>query len=242
LKKAPRRRARWLKTTLEEIAEKDEMDQPGTLIKFGKLEYLKQLREEGLLYLNNLPYFWNIEDEELRGDPFDCAFQVIRGPKVTMVTPDGNELNVCKDYTLRIRPLEPEKINIFCMYALRPLIEGAFPIDEKNQRFGDHAIILMNRDEFLQRLESSLKSQEIVGDADLVEYVNDEHIGKLGPFRKFNKFFYQYEWRLVCYDGPGEARQIRIGSIRDISVILPFKEVNKQIQIHFEPVSEPDLP
>jgi hypothetical protein len=219
-----------------------EMDQPGTLIKFGKLEHLQQLRDEGFLYMNNLPYFWNIEDEELRGDPFDCAVQVIRGPKVTMVMPDGNEVTVCRDYTAKIRPSEPEKINIFCMYALRPLIEGAFPVDKKNQRFGDHALILMNRDEFIQRLESSLKSQRIVGDAELVEYVNDEHSGKLGPFRKFNRFSYQYEWRLVCYDGLGEPRKIRIGSIRDISVILPFDEVNKQIQIHFEPVAEPDRP
>jgi hypothetical protein len=87
------------------------MDQPGTLIKFGKLEHLQQIRDEGLLYLNNLPYFWNIEDEELRGDPFDCAVQVIRGPKVTMVMPDGNEVTICTDYSARIHPSEPERIN-----------------------------------------------------------------------------------------------------------------------------------
>lgn len=209
------------------------MDQPGTLIKFGKLEHLQQLRDEGLLYMNNLTYFWNIEDEELRGDPFDCAFQVIRGPKITMAKPDGTEVIVCTDYTARIRPSNPETINIFCMYALRPLIEGSFPIDERNQRFGDHALILMNRDEFIQRSESSLKTQKVVGEADLVEYVNDDHTGKLGPFRKFNKFSYQHEWRLVCSDGPCKAREIRIGSIQDIAVILPANEINKQIKIHF---------
>jgi len=219
------------------------MDQPGTLIKFGKLEHLQQLRDDGLLYLNNLPYFWNIEDEELRGDPFDCAIQAIRrGPKITMVLSDGKEVTVCRDYTLRIRPSKPEKINIFCMYALRPLIEGSFPVNKKNQRFGDHALILMNRDEFIQRLESSLKSQSIVGDADLVEYVDDEHTGELGPFRKFNRFSYQHEWRLVCYEGLGEPRKIIIGSIRDISVILTADEANRQIQIHFEPVAETDRP
>jgi len=212
------------------------MEQPGTLIKFGKLEHLQQLQDEGLLYMNNLPYFWNIEDEELRGDPLDCAAQVIRGPKVTMIMPDGNELIVCRDYfCLRIRPLKPEKINIFCMYALRPLIDGTFPVNKKMQKFGNHALLLMNRDEFLHRLELKLKSQEIVGDGDLVEYVSDEHIGELGPFRKLSRFSYQYEWRLVCYDGPGDVRKINIGSIRDISVILPTDEVNKQIQIHYEP-------
>ena len=226
----------------KEITERFQMDQPGTLIKFGKLEHLQQIRDEGLLYLNNLPYFWNIEDEELRGDPFDCAVQVIRGPKVTMVMPDGNEVTICTDYSARIHPSEPERINIFCMYALRPLIEGAFPIDNKNKRFGDHALILINRDEFIKRFESNLKSKMIVGNAGLVEYVNDQHTGKLAPFKKFNRFSYQHEWRLVCYDGPGGPRTISIGSIRDISVILPTDEVNKQIKIHFEPDAEPDRP
>jgi hypothetical protein len=214
------------------------MEQLGTLIKFGKIEHLKQLRDEGLLYLNTLPYFWKIEDEELRGDPFDCAIQAIRrGPKITMFLPEGKEVTLCRDYTMKILPLEPEKINIFCMYALSPNIEGAFPIDEKNQRFGDHALLLINPDEFRQRLESTLKSQKIIAKGNLVEYVNDEHTEKLGYFRKFNRFSYQHEWRLVCLEGSGEAREIRIGSIRDISVILPSVEINKQIQIHFEPVA-----
>ena len=34
----------------------------GTLVKFGKQDHLLQLQDEGLLYLNNLPYFWEIED------------------------------------------------------------------------------------------------------------------------------------------------------------------------------------
>jgi hypothetical protein len=63
------------------------------------------------------------------------------------------------------------------MYALRPLIDGTFPVNKKMQRFGDHALLLMDLDEFFHRLESKLKSQEIIGDGDLVEYVSDEHIG-----------------------------------------------------------------
>ena len=212
------------------------MAQPGTLIKFGKLDHLKQLQDKGLLFMNILPYFWKIEDEELRGDPFDCAIQAIRrGPMITMVMSDGKEVTLCRDYTMKIRPLNPEKINIYCMYALRPHIEGAFPVDKRNQRFGDHALLLLNPNEFMQRLESNLKSQKIVAKGDLIEYVNDEHTDKLGPFRKFSRFSYQHEWRLVCRDGSGEPRKIQIGSIQDISVILPANEVNKQIQIHFEP-------
>jgi len=92
----------------------------------------------------------------------------------------------------------------------------------------------------MRRIESSLKSQGIRFEADLVEYVDDEHTGKVGPFRKFKKFSYQSKWRLVCYDGPGKPREIRIGSIRDISVIIRSDEVNKEIRVVFEQDDAPD--
>lgn len=211
------------------------MNQPGTLIKYGQHEHLLQLQNEGHLYLNHLPYFWKIEDEALRGDPFDCVVAVARGRKVTIPLPDGKEFSMVGNWTIRMHPPKPEKINIFCMYALRPLIAGCFPVDERNLRFGEHALVLLDRDEFLRRIESSLNFQEIAFEANLVEYVDDEHTGKVGPFKKLRRFAYQSEWRLVCFDGPGGPRKIRIGSIRDISSILRSDEINKEIRIHYEP-------
>jgi hypothetical protein len=216
------------------------MGEPGTLIKFGQQELLLQLQDEGLLYMNHLKYFWEIEDEELRGDPFDCIAEVARGPKIGFTVADGKEVFMEGNWTLRMYPPEPEKINIFCMYALRPLIEGTFPVDERNFRFGEYALVLINRDEFMRRIESILKSQRIIAKADLVEYVDDKYTGKLGPFRKLKRFAYQSEWRLVCYDGPGRPREIRIGSIRDISVIIHSDEVNKEIRVDFEQDGAPD--
>ena len=137
-------------------------------------------------------------------------------------------------------PPEWEKINIFCMYALRSLIEGTFPVDEKNFQFGEHALVLLDPDEFLHRIETTLKSQKIRAEANLVEYVDDEHTGPVGPFRKLKRFAYQSEWRLVRNDGPGELRKIRIGSIRDISVLIRSDEVNKAIRVTFEQDGAPD--
>jgi hypothetical protein len=210
------------------------MGEPGTLIKFGQKEHLMQLQDEGLFYMNHLPYFWGIEDEELRGDPFDCIAEVARGPKIGFTLANVKEVFMEGNWTLRMYPPEPEKINIFCMYALRPFIEGTFPVDERNFRFGEHALVLINRDEFMRRIESTLKSHRIRAKADLVEYVDDKYTGKLGSFRKLKRFAYQSEWRLVCYDGPGEPRDIQIGSIRDISAIICSYEVNKEIRVDLE--------
>lgn len=203
----------------------ENIEEIGTLIKFGKYENLLRLQNEGILYMNNLPYFWEIEDKELRGDPFDCAKAVVQGPKITL----GNQI-VCRNYTMKIHPNEPEKINIFCMYSLRP---STFPVDGKNFRFGDYALVLIKPDEFMQRIESNVKSQQIKFGGDLVEYVSNEYMGNWGPFRKFKKFSYQSEWRLVCYGGEGKPREIRIGDIRGISAMIRSDEINKEIKIDY---------
>lgn len=220
------------------------MGEPGTLIKFGKLEHLLQLQNEGLLYMNHLQYFWDVEDED-RGDPFDCIAQVQRGPKIGFTLPDGKEVFLEGEWTIRMHPPEHEKINIFSMYALRPLVQGSFPVDDRNFRFGEHALLITNPPEFLRRIESALKSQRISGNANLVEYVDDKHTGDLGPFRKLRKFAYQSEWRLVCYGGPGGPREIRIGGISDISAIMPSDKINREIRVEFEDFeqgAEPDCP
>ncbi|OQW98872.1 MAG: hypothetical protein BWK74_03615 [Desulfobacteraceae bacterium A6] len=216
------------------------MGESGTLIKFGQHEHLLQLQDEGLLYLNNLPYFWKIEDEALRGDPFDSVARVERGPRIALTPPGGKQIFIEGAWTLRVPPPESEKINVFCMYALRALVKETFPVNQGNFRFGEHALALINPGEFMRRIESSLNSQGITWEANLVEYVDAEYAGEVGPFRKFKKFSYQCEWRLVCKRGPGNPLQIRIGSIRDISVIMRSAEVNKLIRVEFEQNDTPD--
>lgn len=207
------------------------MGENATLVKFGEHEHISQLQDDGFLYLNNLPYFWRIEDKELRGDAFDGVDEVKRGHNGTVTLPNGSDTTIkVTNWTIRMHPPEPQRINIFCMYALRPSV-GSFPVDERNFRFGDYALVLTNPQQFIDRIASSLKTQAIRVKAGLVEYVDDGHTGKVGPFRKLKTFAYQSEWRLVCYDGLGEARKIWIGSIRDISIIMPSNEVNQKITI-----------
>jgi hypothetical protein len=209
------------------------MNDFGTLIKFGDHKHLFPLQKEGLLYLNTLPYFWEIEDQELRGDPFDSVAEVHRGRKVVFPLPNGKEVSMEGSWVLKMPLPGSERINIFCMYALRPLA-GTFPVDEKNFRFGNFALVLLNRPKFMRRLESTLKSQRIEAQADLIDYVDDDYTGKVGPFKKLKRFSYQSEWRLVCAGGQGEPRIIRIGSIEDISVLIRSEEINTEMKVIFE--------
>lgn len=215
------------------------MGESGTLIKFGQYEHLRKLQNEGLLYLNAPQYFREVEDEELRGDPCDCIATVARGPKLEL-TLESQRIVMEGEWVLRMYPPESENINIFCMYALRPLAVGTFPIDEKNFRFGDHALALLNPDEFMRRMAMALKLQKIRANGDLVEYVDEKYVGEIGPFRKLKRFAYQSEWRLVCSNGPRGPREINIGSIQDISVIIRSEQINETIKVTFEQGAAPD--
>jgi hypothetical protein len=189
------------------------------------------LRDEGLLYMNPLSYFWELEDDELRSDPFEGIGKVDRGRSGSIKLADGTDLPIeITDWTLRIPLPESEEINIFCMYALRPSV-GSYPVDERNLRFGGHALILFDPQRFIDQIHHSLNDQKIKHEARLVEYVPRDYAGDLGWFRKLENFAYQSEWRLICYGGNGHPRLIRIGSIKDISVVMPNGEVNERITI-----------
>ena len=205
------------------------MEEKATLVKFGHYEHICQLRDQGLLYMNNLPYFWNIEGDELRRDELDSVAEVVRGSYGTATPANEPERHMkVRNWHIRKHPHEPEKINIFCMFAVRPSVR-TLPVDKRNFRFGDYALILTDPQEFIDRISSQLKSHNIRHKANLVEYVSNKYVGEIGPFRKRKEFTYQSEWRVVCYNGPGKERIFRIGCIKGISLIVKSNEANQKI-------------
>ena len=179
--------------------------------------------------MNNLLYFWGVEDENLRGDQFDGVSKIARGNSgtVTSKSDTDNPLHVT-NWVIRLHPDHPEKINVFCMNAVRPSF-SSFPIDERNFRFGDYALILTNPQEFIDRISTHLNVHKIKGKAGLVEYVSNDYTGEFGPFKKLDSFAYQSEWRLVCFDGNGEERVLSIGSIQDFCIVVKSNEANNTI-------------
>jgi hypothetical protein len=207
-----------------------EMGEDATLVKFGTQEHILDLRQTGLLYMNNLPYFWEIEDAELRGDQYDGVDKILRGPVGAIKSATGEE-HAITNWTIKLFDASTTtKMNVFCMYALRPRA-GTFPLDARNVQFGDCALVMTSPMEFMRRVTSSLDSQSIAAKARLVEYVDNDYTGDVGPFKKLRSFAYQSEWRLVCYDGPGGPREVRIGSLEDISVMMPSAEINRRLRL-----------
>ena len=205
------------------------MVEKSTLVKFGKHEHICQLRDQGLLHMKPISYFRQIEDEELRGDRYEGIAGVHRGDSGT-ATPE-NDLEhpfIINKWELLLELPQLERMNIFCLCAVRPSM-GSFPVDDKNFRFGDYALVLVNPQEFINRISSKLKSLHIDHKADLVEYVSEDYTGEMGPFKKLSRFAYQSEWRLTCSGCSGEDIQIPIGDIKDICIVVKSIEVNQKL-------------
>lgn len=195
------------------------------LLKFGKPEHLTLLRDEGLLYMNPLPFFWKCEGKDaVRGDHFDSVDEIRRGTKFAIGKSPDQMRAMTGKFDFRIHPPDSHKINLFCMFAFVPN-KTPWPIDERNFEFGTHALVINEVDDFLERMKATLDTNQFPFTSNFVEYVDDDHSGEVGPFKKMRKFEFQSEWRVVCYDGPGDVRQIRMGSIADISELVPCEEL-----------------
>lgn len=201
-------------------------------IKFGSYDNMCSLRDRGEIYMNTLPYFRQIEDDELRGDPFDSVNEIQRGTKGHVVIPSTDKKIQITNFDLRIGPDNPEQINLYCLYALRAR-QKSYPIHRKNYNFGTHALIIFNAQAFMDKLRAELKDKNINGSGNLVEYIDNDYIGKVGPFKKLKKYEYQSEWRLLCSNGDGKPRKMIIGPINEISLLVKTQNINNEVTVSY---------
>ncbi len=111
------------------------MSEQAILIRFGIYDHVSQLREEGLLYMKNLPYLWHVEDKHLRGDPSDSVGKATGHSTSIIILRDNTNL-YGKDWAIIMSPLAPDKRNIVCNY-LAGISAGSLPVDGKTLRFAD---------------------------------------------------------------------------------------------------------
>ena len=199
----------------------------GTLCKIGRREHMVALQEKGDVFMNTLNVFWGIEDGGLRGDNLDGVDHMANGIHAELRKPSGEitPANVTS-WTLQTRTAEPEKINLFCMYAIHRAPESD-PVDLRVTEFGDTALIMTNPDEFFKRLSDAARKTGRSFHGDLVNYVPSDYIGDVGLFTKTEPFRYQSEWRFAMQDGPGDPMTLNIGDISDISMLIDSDELEE---------------
>ena len=138
---------------------------------------------------------------------------------------------------------------VFCMYGLTYLIPDQCyeKPDERLREFGDTAVIIMNPNEFLNRVIRGLNRQ--YGDnvnfrLDEIHYYPPDYYGPLDEFCKSSSYAWQNEMRIrvallnpenFIIDAEGRKRKqliqntdsiiVDIGNIKDISVQIPVEDL-----------------
>jgi hypothetical protein len=204
------------------------------LFKFGLEEHLTLFREQGQMHMRTMRYFAEEEEENsARGDRFEGASVMFQPAalKMTISHPilgthvvDSNDL-VGPVILSQNRDAEQ---NVFCMFSLTaPAKEPLLHADHFH--FGSHFVIVLNTHEFLRRAYQASINLGLQGQAGSVEYYDEStHSGKIGAFRKPQRFAYQKEYRIVLRPGIVPFRDLMIGDISDItSPVSPLSELDK---------------
>lgn len=200
-------------------------NQMSTMCKIGEHQHVVQLQRNGIVFMNTLKYFWEIEDGGLRGDKLDGVNHMANGLHAEVRTPDGKLIPAdITSWTLQARPAEPEKINLFCMYAIHSEIDAP-SIDPRATKFGESSLVMTQPNEFMSRLAAAARELGRSFDANLVNYVPNHYVGDVGLFSKTDHFAYQSEWRFAMFHGSGNPITLELGDLSDISMLIESREL-----------------
>ncbi|WP_067522799.1 hypothetical protein [Endozoicomonas ascidiicola] len=206
------------------------------LVKFTSSEYVSSFVDDGLLFMNSIEYFRNIENEDsvLRGDANEGLAARYSGENIVLKI-GGEEINALTG-NLSIRFNHDQETNIFCMSAITAKdvadAGGELKLSNDFKKFGDKAIMIHGVDipEFLERIMNHIKSNDDISShpdhkfiAKKVDYIPyQSHQGKIGVYKKFDEYAWQYEWRLAIKQQvtDGTYSGFKIGPINDLCQVV----------------------
>lgn len=202
-------------------------------LKFGSLENMTDLLENGTIYMNPIQYFRKIEDEELRGDKYEGASKIINSLPGTFKIP-----NIEREFSYqKLHLVESYKEVLGNIYSLYCISSHGFPnpfdfkVDLRNNRFGQHCVIIKDNQYFLDSIEKELKRQGLKFHHGFIKYYNrEEKCGNLTLFEKPNEFEYQKEFRFYVENDNLEPICINIGSLKDKAELITM-EVTASIRL-----------
>jgi hypothetical protein len=193
-------------------------------IKLGSREHLEMLRA-GLVYMNPLKYFPDLNDGGVRGDPLEGTDSIIQPQHVADFRIEsgiegigGITVNRA-DLTapVRISRQRTSACNLYCLFAITEAVDG--PIFSADHRqFGDSFVLFTNTEEFLRRVGNAAQALNLSATGGFIEYVDKSiHSGDMGRFRKDKEYAYQREFRIVVEPGSVDPIKLQVGDLNDIT-------------------------
>lgn len=197
------------------------------LIKVGKREHIESLSTKGIVFMNSINFFREMEDNEHRKDIYEGIEKIEQITWIKMVLGDkevefskNTEKNRLGSSQLRMSNPKLEG-NIYSMIAVTDkLLAKTDRIDERNLGFGDTLLVIYNPKEFMNRINRAINDSGMKHFFGLVQYYSEEvHEGNLGVFDKPQKYEHQNEFRIFVVSNKKAPLVLEIGNIEDISTV-----------------------
>lgn len=199
-----------------------------SFLKFGRQEHMLEFLQNGIIYMNPLSYFKNIEDNNLRGDNYEGVHQIWNPPagkfKIPALNHEGNYLSMHlkESYENTLGNI----LSLYCISSYGFETPKDFHIDERIKDFGSHCVLIKDIPEFLSRIESQLNLSGLKYNKNFVEYYDKNDInGHITVFQKPSEFEYQKEFRFYIERNDILPLILKIGDLRDIAEIFSAKDI-----------------
>lgn len=204
------------------------------LVKFGKYEFMKQLFDNGSIYMQRLRAFQGIEHAQI-GDKHEGLSHSLQ-PSQVFLEVNGVRID---GVVGPVRIVDDTSYNplIFCLYGFTNecINESGKHIDARCCEFGEYAVVITDVKEFYKKIVDAFqKVGNGKAEARLIEYVSyNGHHGEMGPFKKYDYFEHQSEFRLVYEDNElAPTFILNVGSLDGVAILCRSDQVNDLIQVN----------
>lgn len=207
-------------------------------LKFGQEEHIRDLCENGTIFMNSVQYFRHIDDNCVRGDMYEGISKIKNYPPGEL---EIKSLNYKGKYlALQIRAAHETVLgNIYSLYCIssytisNPL---KFQVDDRIKQFGSHALLIKDNPEFINRIEKRLQTMELPYRHGFVKYYDtNKKNGMISIFHKPKDYYYQNEFRFYVYRPTSEPLLINIGSLEGIAEMYKAEDIIDTLKLTVSP-------
>lgn len=221
------------------------------LMKFTSSYKFQQDFLDGNLFFNTSDFFAKC-DNDGQGDPDEgntfvvsmsdtnltaANLEYVDGKLAIVVRDYSNNPNAYKEGTVwSMSSSENRNRKLICLYTMYVGVENneiaPFP-KQMGKEFGEYGILILDRQEFFERVCQALKNTAGIKNAQMgfVEYLQDNQVKGLidwNPFMKMPKYRYQNEFRITFINDTSEPIKLCLEKdLRDIAVPIMAKDVDE---------------
>lgn len=202
------------------------------IIKFGQAKHVNELYENGIVYMQRVENYTQINHEEI-GDKNENITQLWQSKQIKSFTINGEKVEIINN--LKIKESNRKNPFVFSSYALteNQFKNGKNIISRNVLDFGDTALLITDFNKFFNLIQNNINETDNLY-CNLVEYI-DEHKyhGNMTVLKKLKQYKHQREHRIVLESSNymNNSIKITIGSLKDIAHIFPTKTLLETLKI-----------